>query len=461
MGDNLTSKLGGKIVHSQSREIVSNVYQFMKKEARGNAVSVPLAKARLRTKIATGVSEREITRINSELRKLRTNEDNVLNSFSTPNKNQKRKKPITGIDDFDKCVIRRLVYDFHTIRKRLPTVKLLLQELRERIGFKGCERSLRIILKDIGFKWRKTENNRKILIETPDIREKRIFYLRSLKRFRDEGRPIIFVDESYILSTHVSSKSWSDMSVNCVKTPISKGERLIILNAGSEKGFVPNALTMWKASSHSGDYHDNVNTDIFMKWIEEKILPNLEPRSVLVIDNAPYHNLQIDKAPTSKSRKQEYKDWLGKHEIPYSDDMLVPELYKLVVLHKPRFVRYLLDETVQREGHNILRLPPYHPDLNVIELIWADVKNFVAKRNVSCKFEEMKALAEQKFLSMGAEDWKNKCEHVKKIENEYASREPVIDNLIESFIVSLNSDSESSEHSDFLSGVEELDEDLE
>ncbi|XP_046685095.1 uncharacterized protein LOC124370838 [Homalodisca vitripennis] len=232
-----------------------------------------------------------------------------------------------------------------------------------------------------------------------------------------------------------------------------------MIHAGSEAGFVPNALTMWKASSHSGDYHDNVNTESMMKWMREKLLPNIPPRSVIVVDNAPYHNVQKDKAPTSKSKKQLMKDWLSKHQIPFSDDLLVPELYRVILLNKPRFVRYELDELVTSSGgHVVLRLPPYHPDLNPIELIWAEVKNYVASRNIQCSFSSIKSLAEEKFSLICAEEWARKCEHVKKIENDYASAEPQIDNLVESMIISLgSSDSESSENApDDLSGIEDL-----
>lgn len=143
-------------------------------------------------------------------------------------------------------------------------------------------------------------------------------------------------------------------------------------------------------------------------------MPNLEPRSVLVVDNASYHNVQVDKAPTSKSKKQEMKNWLSNHNIPYTDDMYVPEFYQLIKLYKPRLCRYLLDETVQKEGHTVLRLPPYHPDLNPIELIWADVKGFVASKNVSCNFSQVQKITEDKIASMCQEDWTMKCEHVKK-----------------------------------------------
>lgn len=73
--------------------------------------------------------------------------------------------------------------DFITT-KHLQTIELLLQKLKEDTGFKN---SSRLILKDLGFRWRKTQNNRKILIENEDIKEKRITYLRSLKRYREQN----------------------------------------------------------------------------------------------------------------------------------------------------------------------------------------------------------------------------------------------------------------------------------
>lgn len=35
----------------------------------------------------------------------------------------------------------------------------------------------------------------------------------------------------------------------------------------------------------------------FQKWIQEKLLPNIPPNSVIVKDNAAYHCTQIDKKP--------------------------------------------------------------------------------------------------------------------------------------------------------------------
>ena len=48
----------------------------------------------------------------------------------------------------------------------------------------------------------------------------------------------------------------------------------------------------------------------YMKWIREKLLPKVEIQSVLVIDNASFHNTEVEKAPTSNSKKREMMQWL-------------------------------------------------------------------------------------------------------------------------------------------------------
>ena len=62
----------------------------------------------------------------------------------------------------------------------------------------------------MGFRWRKTEDCRKILIERHDIRLQRMKYLNNIKRYRNEGRPIVYTDETYVHSSHTKPSSWSD-----------------------------------------------------------------------------------------------------------------------------------------------------------------------------------------------------------------------------------------------------------
>lgn len=75
--------------------------------------------------------------------------------------------------------------------------------------------------------------------------------------------------------------------------------------AGSEQGFVPNALLTYKASSVSGNYHSNIKAENYEKWLKDRLVPYLPPNSVVVLDNASYHNFQNDSAPNSNSRNIE------------------------------------------------------------------------------------------------------------------------------------------------------------
>ena len=103
-------------------------------------------------------------------------------------------------------------------------------------------------------------------------------------------------------AAHTIKKCWQIDNTG-VMVPFSKGERMIVLHAGSSKGFIPNAKLVFKAHSSTGDYHQEMNFNNFFKWLQEKLIPNLEPNSVLILDNAAYHNVQYDKSPTSASKK--------------------------------------------------------------------------------------------------------------------------------------------------------------
>nr|CAH7725743.1 unnamed protein product [Callosobruchus chinensis] len=63
--------------------------------------------------------------------------------------------------------------------------------------FSYSTESLKLLLKANGFYWRKCQNKRKILMEKPNILHWRYKYLRSIKRYREEGRNIIYLDETW------------------------------------------------------------------------------------------------------------------------------------------------------------------------------------------------------------------------------------------------------------------------
>jgi transposase len=193
----------------------------------------------------------------------------------------------------------------------------------------------------------------------------------------------VYEDETYIHSSHTGPKNWCDVSASGLLAPVSKGERLIILHAGGRRGFIPNTQVIFKSNQKARDYHNEMNGENYICWLKEKLIPNLELNSLLVIDNTPYHNIQKDKASTSNSNKETMKNWLRVRNIPFCDTMLKVQLYEIIKAYKLKYKTFLVDEIMAANGNMVLRLPPYHPDLNPIELIWVDVKQWVGAENTT------------------------------------------------------------------------------
>lgn len=139
----------------------------------------------------------------------------------------------------------------------------------------------------------------------------------------------------------------------------------------------------------------------------------------------------------------------------------------LVKKHKPEPV-YYIDELLGEHGHTVVRLPPYHCDLNPIELIWAIVKKRIAQKNV-IGGQNVAKLAEEAFESITPQEWQNCVDHVIKIENDYFARGRTLYDDMDRLIITVgeNSSSESDEDdsdqgpgvSGYFSGVEYLNSD--
>ena len=91
-----------------------------------------------------------------------------------------------------------------------------------------------------------------------------------------------------------------------VQKPSGKGPRLILVHAMTVGGWVDGAKLVFQAKRRTGDYHGQMNFENFRKWFMECLLRRLPARSLIIMDNAPYHNVYVDGAfyPTSSSRKE-------------------------------------------------------------------------------------------------------------------------------------------------------------
>jgi hypothetical protein len=93
-----------------------------------------------------------------------------------------------------------------------------------------------------------------------------------------------------------------------------------------------------------------------MKWLQEKLISNLESKSVTAVHNVSYHNVQLNWHPSNNARKDEMPFWFDTHGIRYNSDMIKAELYHLIKIHKPQHETVAIDCMLAEHGHTVIRL---------------------------------------------------------------------------------------------------------
>ncbi|MFT6072007.1 MAG: transposase [Alphaproteobacteria bacterium] len=76
-------------------------------------------------------------------------------------------------------------------------------------------------------------------------------------------------------------------------------------------------------------FQGSCNAELFMAWVQEQLVPSLKKGQVIVMDNASFH-----KSPRIRT-------------------------------------------AIEQAGCRLIYLPPYSPDLNPIEIFWANMKKWI------------------------------------------------------------------------------------
>ncbi|VVC35222.1 Hypothetical protein CINCED_3A006178, partial [Cinara cedri] len=257
------------------------------------------------------------------------------------------------------------------------------------------------LLKLLGFEFHNRGRN-SALIENNEVRLWRRRYIRDIRKYREEGRPIYYLDETWVNAGDVVIKVWCDKTVQSSQAAYDKGlsigavnltgkgKRLIVCHIGSEDGFVPGGLLCFESKKNTQDYHDEMNGNTFHDWLG--VLPRLKDNAIIVMDNAPYHSIRQKKCPTTNWRKADISEWLRSKGEVVDPTLIIPELLEMVKRIKPLYNKYVVDEMVLQHNKTILRLPPYHCELNPIELAWSVVKRHVKSNNKTFKLADVKNL---------------------------------------------------------------------
>jgi transposase len=386
----------GKAITTQEKEIVVNVkhhFDIAKKESPKDRALLKSAVALTAT--ATKLSEISVARIMAEYNKNK--------SFAPPV--PKGSRPY-AIDGNIKTICREIIRT-HNINRDHLSLRSLIGILSEKHELSVARETLRLNLLRWGIVYGSVSRHT-ALREKDYVVNARRDYLIQKKKLNESGKTFVYLDETYINKNHSGSdfswycEDWEDDPLldksygPYINKPSGKGERLIIINAVTKNGWVKNAKLAFQAKSNTGDYHGSMDEDNFTRWFTEQLLPNIPDESVIVMDNASYHNMYLDDGvPSLNSKKFLMQEWLDSNDILYDKDHLRPKLIELINKHRSPKV-FKLDHMLKNDPRfksrniTILRTPQYHPELQPIEKCWAVLKQHMA---MHCDFT-MKGLKE-------------------------------------------------------------------
>ena len=129
-------------------------------------------------------------------------------AFTSPAKWYKVDRKTVRSNDFDLEAMRSLVRDLYC-EKKYPTLDSLLFAAKEKGLNSGECVTLWIILRKMGFKF-KDVNNKRYIYEQPSIIFQTPTCLRRLRANRREGRPLVYLDETWENARDGREKMWVD-----------------------------------------------------------------------------------------------------------------------------------------------------------------------------------------------------------------------------------------------------------
>ncbi|CAK1590863.1 unnamed protein product [Parnassius mnemosyne] len=113
---------------------------------------------------------------------------------------------------------------------------------------------------------------------------------------------------------------------------------------------------------------------------------------------------------------------MASKNIPFEAQMVKVTLIDIVRQHKHEYCDkyrsvHVCDDMAAERGVTVLRLPPYHCELNPIELIWTQAKGFFARNNKTFNMKDVKKLFEEGLNEVTAEKWSSCVAHIIKEED--------------------------------------------
>jgi hypothetical protein len=204
---------------------------------------------------------------------------------------------------------------------RTVTAHQIQKELRKRGENVGIQR-LRLVA--VGMQWGHTKTSPVVDMTSTRWkllrRQYAIDWAWALEQERKDEAVIVYMDESYVTTKYRRAQTWWDTTSQQgrhVNSGVGSGELIIIIHAITSngllatrddsdritdvdehaKGQINSAEMIWRSSAKTKDYHQTMESEMFMKWLNDRLFPafrhlfcsDKKRKCILVMDNAKYH----------------------------------------------------------------------------------------------------------------------------------------------------------------------------
>ena len=261
-------------------------------------------------------------------------------------------------------------------------------------------------------------------------------------------RPEVYLDESYVDVKMHPTKGWTIDNARLSRN-ISQSGRACMVGAGVAFANDDRLVAEWVAGSfetwsskdgardihgNERDYHGNFNAKLFEKWFT-KLCITIKDRygdAIFIMDGAGYHKRCLNPAPGSDAKKAaliEYLTELNEKIVTNGGEAIFDpaakhckaSLLALIKANKPPKV-FAVHTIAQKHGHEVLFTPPYHPELQPIEIVWGALKNHLTANKDWNNVRDLVGSIKRAQEAQGSKVWIGARRRVRSAEDLYISK---------------------------------------
>ncbi|XP_066958646.1 uncharacterized protein [Macrobrachium rosenbergii] len=217
------------------------------------------------------------------------------------------------------------------------------------------------------------------------------------------------------------------------QVPLGERECFVVVTAGMANGFVEGSYLCYPARSNEGDCHREMNSGLFHQWLTLQLLPSLpEP---------------------SATKRENLIKWLEHRKIPFPAGATCPKLLLICQKNWPKPC-YKVDNAIKEGGHEVVRLPPGHPELSAIEQVWGCMKCHVHSSLQRFTRADLQAKLQEARICTNPEAWTGVIHQSLRFEEEYWTLDNIHES-VEPLIINIATDDEVEDEDLFLDSAGE------